>query len=99
MFMGTDNTKNFFASAMSNRLALLPGGQRLAAYGNGSEGATSAPAYNSRVLASQTNGAGPEAVPINAPWSFGDFITGVKSLTNKQSVATVGGINRRGRFA
>lgn len=98
MYMGKDNSKNFFASAMANRLSMLPGASPLAAYGNGSDGASSAAAYNSRVLASQTNGAGPTTMPIQSPFSFGDFITGRKSLTIQNSPAAVSGQATRRRF-
>lgn len=98
-YMGKDSSKSFFQAAMDNRLSMLPGGQKLAAYGNGgTDGQSSAAAYNSRVLASQTNGAGPEANPIRAPFSFGDFVTGNKSLTTAGSPVSVAGSGRRGRF-
>lgn len=91
--IGSQNQQSFFASAMRNRLRLLPGATQLAGYGNGTDGATSSAAYNSRVLASQINGAGPVANPINAPYSFADFATGKKSLTTNNG-ATVAKTNR-----
>jgi len=94
--MGKDTTKNFFASAMTNRLALMPGAGSIASYGNGTDGATAAAAYNSRVLASQTNGAGPVSSPAKAPFSFVDFATGKRSLTGSGG-NVAGTIRRRGR--
>jgi hypothetical protein len=94
---GNQSAYDFFASQMKNRLGLVPGAGNLTTYANGVDGVTAAAAYNSRVLNTQLNGAGPAMSPINAPWSFSDFITGMKSLTNKQSSTTVVG-TKRGRF-
>jgi hypothetical protein len=84
-YQGQQSSTNFFAAAMNNRLALLPGSGNLTTYGNGTDGATAAAGFNSRVLASQINGAGPVASPINAPWSFSSFATGKKILTGSNS--------------
>ena len=96
--MGVDNSKNFFASAMNNRLAMLPAAGSLAAYSNGTDGSTSAAAYNSTVLSAQLNGAGPIIPPIQAPFSFADFITGKKSLTTAGSPVKVNGKRVFSRF-
>ncbi len=97
-YMGKDTSKNFFAAAMANRLSMLPAGTALSSYSNGADGATSASAYNSNVLASQTNGSGPIIPPINAPYSFADFATGKKSLTTANSPVKVNGRKIFGRF-
>jgi len=47
-------------------------------------------AYLSRVSASQTNGAGPAADPIRAPWSFDDFALGTRRLRQDSPTKAAG---------
>lgn len=67
---------NFFRQATANRLAMVPGAAMLANWGSPSAAA----ALNSRVLASQTNGAQSPSDPSKAPWTFTDFIFGTRSV-------------------
>ena len=82
---GAQSKTNFFAQATLNRLALVPGAVNLATFANkGQLGQGAATSYNSRVASSQLNGAGPAVPPINSPFSFTQFATGLRTLTLKR---------------
>lgn len=95
---GKQTALNFFAAAQANRLGMIPSATALAAYGNLLNGNDAASSYNSRVLSTQINGAGPDVPPLNAPFSFSDFATGKKFLTMKGTTSTVTGGIIRSRF-
>jgi hypothetical protein len=81
---GNQAAAGFFTQATANRVGLVPGAAALASFANKPNNQGAANAYNSRVRASQQNGAGPVIAPTKAPWSFTDFATGMRStITTK----------------
>lgn len=65
------------------------GGAKLATFANVPGNRSSSSYYQSRVGQSKQNGAGPTSDPINAPWSFTDFVYGQHSLkTGSGSIST-----------
>ena len=79
----TTESTSFFANATANRVGQVPGALLLTRWANQPQGKGGAAAYNSRVLASQQNGAGPAVAPIRAPWSFQDFATGFRTTITR----------------
>jgi hypothetical protein len=75
---------SYFSDATNTLKGMLTpfAGQAVAAANGSALGSKSADNYQSRVTAAQTNGGGPEADPINAPWSFDDFALGRSRLTH-----------------
>jgi len=59
---------------------MTTGGAALAQFSNVPGKRASTSYYNSRVRQAQQNGSGPTTDPINAPWSFTDFVYGGRSL-------------------
>jgi hypothetical protein len=83
---GNQTAANFFSNAIRNRAAMVPGAVYLATFANkGQLGAGAAVAYNAKVRASQQNGSGPAVAPITAPFSFGSFATGIRTLVRKRT--------------
>lgn len=83
---GNQVSTDFFKQATANRLALVPGASVLASFANkGQLGQGSAISYNSKVRASQQNGSGPAIPPIQAPFSFGQFATGIRTIIKKRT--------------
>jgi hypothetical protein len=80
---GNSTSSNFFVNSTKNRLAQIPGASALAAYGNKNLGQGSQAAYTSQVSVARANGAGPAIPPITAPFSFTQFATGKRILTQK----------------
>jgi hypothetical protein len=76
------NNLGFYAQATKTLGAMVtPYGQQAMAYANGTQlGSGSKQAYLGQVAAAQTNGSGPNADPINAPWNFTDFALGTRSV-------------------
>jgi hypothetical protein len=93
--MGPNPKENFFKAQMLNRASIIPGAKNLMTYSNLTDGMTAAAAYNSRVLATQINGGGPDVSPISAPFSFFDFVSGNRSLT---TATTTVAAKKKGRF-
>jgi hypothetical protein len=87
----------FYAQATRTLGAMVtPYGQQALAYANGGQlGAGAKAAYLGRVASSQINGAGPNADPINAPWSFTDFALGTKTLRPATAAKKRGGLGGR----
>lgn len=76
---------SFFTNSITNRLGAVPGSLALIGFANNQNGGQgNANSYNSRVLSSQTNGAGPSITPIHAPFSFLSFTTGIRTLALKR---------------
>jgi hypothetical protein len=77
---GNQPNTNFFKNALANRTALIPGAVQLVGFANkGLLGQGTGTAYASRVRGSQQNGSGPAVAPVSAPFSFGQFATGVRA--------------------
>ncbi len=81
---GNQQSTNFFANATANRIALVPGAAQLTQFANkGLLGQGTAVNYAARVRGSQQNGSGPAQAPMTAPFSFGQFATGLRALAVK----------------
>lgn len=80
---GNQQSSDFFKNANANRVSLVPGAAALLPYANqGLLGQGTATAFASRVRGSQQNGSGPAQAPTRAPFSFGQFATGIRLLGN-----------------
>jgi hypothetical protein len=81
---GNQKSSNFFANANANRISLVPGAAQLTNFANkGLLGQGTATAYASRVRGSQQNGSGPAQAPTSAPFSFGQFATGLRMVATR----------------
>ena len=82
---GNQVSTNFFKNALANRTSLVPGAAHLVQFANkGQLGRGTPTMYASKVRASQQNGSGPAIAPVTAPFSFGQFATGVRAKFGKR---------------